>query len=67
MDVLEMVMEVACVAGLAAALGIAAATDLAHRIVPNGCVVAGALLGPCARRRGVPFPPRRSGRRSCWR
>ena len=45
MDVLEMVMEVACVAGLAAALGIAAATDLAHRIVPNGCVVAVALLG----------------------
>lgn len=45
MDVLEMVMEVACVAGLAAALGIAAATDLAHRIVPNGCAVAVALLG----------------------
>ena len=45
MGALEMVMEVACVAGLAAALGIAAATDLAHRIVPNGCAVAVALLG----------------------
>lgn len=45
MDILTAILEVACVAGLAAALGIAAATDLACRIVPNGCVAAAAALG----------------------
>lgn len=45
MAVLTAVLEVACVTGLAAALGVAAATDLARRIIPNGCVAVVAALG----------------------
>lgn len=42
MGLLGIVAWVACVGVLAAALGVAAATDLRCRIVPNGCVVAAA-------------------------
>lgn len=45
MAVLTAVLEVACVTGLAAALGVAAMTDLARRIIPNGCVAVVAALG----------------------
>lgn len=39
------VLWVACLGVLAAALGVAAATDLSCRIVPNGCVAAIAASG----------------------
>ena len=39
------VLEMACLAALAAALALAAATDLRSRIVPNGCVVVVAASG----------------------
>lgn len=39
------VLWVACLGVLAAALGVAAATDLSCRIVPNGCVAAVAASG----------------------
>lgn len=45
MGLLGIVAWVACVGVLAAALGVAAATDLRCRIVPNGCVVAAAASG----------------------
>ncbi|HJB48611.1 MAG TPA: prepilin peptidase [Candidatus Olsenella excrementigallinarum] len=45
MGLLGIVAWVACVGVLAAALGVAAATDLRCRIVPNGCVVAVAASG----------------------
>lgn len=45
MGLLGIVAWVACVGILAAALGVAAATDLRCRIVPNGCVVAVAASG----------------------
>ena len=45
MEALAMIVEVACVGCLAAGLGVAAASDLASRIVPNGCVAAVALAG----------------------
>lgn len=40
MGVVSVVIEVGCLGVLAAALGVAAATDLACRIVPNGCSLA---------------------------
>ena len=45
MEVFGVVLEVACVGALAAGLGVAAAGDLASRIVPNGCVLAVATSG----------------------
>lgn len=39
------VVTVACVGVLAASLGVAAATDLRCRIIPNGCSAAAALSG----------------------
>ena len=45
MEVFGVVLEVACVGALAAGLGVAAASDLASRIVPNGCVLAVAASG----------------------
>lgn len=45
MGLLGIVSWVACVGVLAAALGVAAATDLRCRIVPNGCVAAVAGSG----------------------
>ena len=45
MNVIAVVLEVGCLGVLAAGLGVAAATDLACRIVPNGCVAAVALSG----------------------
>ena len=41
----RVVLWVACLGVLAAALGVAAATDLSCRIVPNGCVAAIAASG----------------------
>ncbi|MBM6675593.1 prepilin peptidase [Olsenella uli] len=41
----EFVVTTACAGVLAAALGVAAATDLSCRIVPNGCALAVALSG----------------------
>ena len=45
MGVLSAVLGVACLATLAAALGVASATDLSCRIIPNGCVLAVACSG----------------------
>lgn len=45
MGILAAVLEVASMGGLAAALGMAAATDLARRVIPNGCAAAVAALG----------------------
>ena len=45
MEALAMIVEVACVGCLAAGLGVASASDLASRVVPNGCVAAVALAG----------------------
>lgn len=45
MRVLEAVLEVLSVGVLAAGLGVASASDLSRRIVPNGCVAAVAASG----------------------
>ena len=45
MEVLSAVLGVVCFATLAAALGVASATDLSCRIIPNGCVLAVACSG----------------------
>lgn len=45
MGVLSSVLGVACLATLAAALGVASATDLSCRVIPNGCVLAVACSG----------------------
>ena len=48
MALVGMVVWVASCAALAAALGLAAAEDLARRVIPNGCVVAVAASGHAA-------------------
>ena len=48
MALVGMVVWVASCAALAAALGLAAAEDLARRVIPNGCVVAVAASGLAA-------------------
>ncbi|QOY60359.1 prepilin peptidase [Thermophilibacter immobilis] len=53
MDVLGVVLRVAAYGVLAAALGVAAVTDLARRVVPNGCVVAVAVSGAAQACAGV--------------
>lgn len=45
MGVTGVLLAVTCLGVLAAALGVAAATDLSCRIVPNGCVLAVAAAG----------------------
>lgn len=45
MDVLASALLVASVATLAAALGVASATDLSCRVIPNGCALAVACSG----------------------
>jgi Flp pilus assembly protein protease CpaA len=52
-DVLGVVLRVAAYGVLAAALGVAAVTDLARRVVPNGCVVAVAVSGAAQACAGV--------------
>lgn len=44
-SLLGTIVTVACAGTLAAALAVAAATDLARRVVPNGCVAAVAASG----------------------
>ena len=45
MSVTGVLLAVTCLGVLAAALGVAAATDLSCRIVPNGCAIAVAAAG----------------------
>ena len=52
MSVTGVLLAVTCLGVLAAALGVAAATDLSCRIVPNGCAIAVAAAG--ALRAAVP-------------